>query len=132
MEDKIINFTEKELHTPFQWSVNDCNTLILQYLDEVYNKDVLKIAYKKYKTKKGAIGFQKKYPRTLSEVCIDEGAVKINSFKARSGDILVVCGKDFELGHICLGAKVLSVPENTQTEILPITDFGLFHYGLRI
>ena len=42
MKDKeTIAFVEKELDKPFAWGTNDCNTIVLKYIDEVHIHDVI-------------------------------------------------------------------------------------------
>jgi len=130
---ETIDFAHKELGKPFAWGTNDCNTLVLQYIDEVLQKDVLKKIYGKYKTKRGAIGFNKKQPYTFSDGIIKElNAVKLPPKMARTGDILIVSNKAFELGHICVGTSVLSVLEDHHTLMLRINDFDDYNWALRI
>ena len=58
--NKANNYIESKLGKPFAWGTNDCNTFIVGYFDAVLGTDLLKIIYKKYTTKLGAIRFQKK------------------------------------------------------------------------
>ena len=109
---ETIAFAQKELDTPFAWGTNDCNTLVLKYLDEVWGNDVQSMIYGKYKTKIGAI----RLPPKL----------------ARTGDILIVHTKGFEMGHICLGTKILSVIEDSKTSITRIDGFDFFNWALRV
>ena len=129
---ETIDFIEQETGNSFVWGSNDCNTFVLKYVDQVHGMDLLKKAYKKYKTKKGAISFQAKYPLPISEAIIKEGAVKIPSGMARMGDLLVKQDKGFERCHICLGTKIASVPEDQETQIQSIKDFNIFDWGIRV
>lgn len=126
-----IKFIERERLTPYQWGINDCNTLVLQYMDEVFNTKLLHKVYGKYRTKVGAIRFQKKFPFTLSEYLINAGCKKINPHKAVMGDLLIIDKGVYELGFICLGSKVASVPEDLTTDIAKIPSFNEFDWGLR-
>ncbi|QDP48589.1 MAG: hypothetical protein Unbinned4234contig1002_15 [Prokaryotic dsDNA virus sp.] len=130
-ELEIIKFAEKEYKTPFKWGVNDCNTLILKFLDEIYGWDVLDIAFERYSNRKEAIKLQKELP-TLTEVCLNNGARKIPPSRARMGDILIISKRYFELGHICLGSKVLSVIEEEISDMAFIPSFNDFDWGLRV
>jgi len=128
-----IAFAEKELHTPFAWGKNDCNTLVLKYIDEVLGKDVLNKIYGKYTTKIGAVKFNKKQKYTFSEGIIEElGAVKLPPKLARTGDILIVHSGVYEMGHICLGSQCLSVLEDGSTATAKISDFSIYDWALRI
>ena len=60
---KFNKFIEPKFNEQFAWGSNDCNTLILEYLDFMLGTETLKIAYKKYHTKFGAMKFQKKYQK---------------------------------------------------------------------
>ena len=129
---EIVAFAEKEFKTPFKWGVNDCNTLILKYLDIVHGPDVLKIALEQYSSRREAIKFQREYGQTLSELCISLGYTKIPPTRARMGDILIIKKKQFEIGHLCLGIKILSVVEDVITDMAFIPSFHEFDWGLRI
>jgi len=130
---ETIAFVQKELDTPFAWGTNDCNTLVLKYLDEVWGKDVLSMIYGKYKTKTGAIKFNAKQKYTFTDGIIEElDAVRLPPKLARTGDILIVHSKGYEMGHICTGTSVLSVPEEGKTSMIKIIDFSFYNWALRI
>ncbi len=130
---ETIAFAQKELDTPFAWGTNDCNTLVLKYLDEVWGNDVLSMIYGKYKTKIGAVKFNKKQKYTFTDGIVEElGAIRLPPKLARTGDILIVHTKGFEMGHICLGTKILSVIEDCKTSITRIDGFDFFNWALRI
>ena len=134
MKDKeTIAFVEKELDKPFAWGTNDCNTIVLKYIDEVLGHDVLHKIYGKYRTKLGAIRFNRKQNYTFSDGIIEElGAVKLPPKMARTGDILVVSDEGYELCQICLGNQYLSVLENSSTITGKIYDFSFYDWALRI
>jgi len=132
MDLETIAFVEKEKYKPFSWGVNDCHTLVLKYLDEVWGKDVHKEVFKKYNTKKEAVSYRKEYPESLSDGIIKAGATKIPPKMARMGDLLIVDHKLFQLAHICLGSQIVSVFEGSCTTIFKIVDFTLFDWALRI
>ena len=116
---ETIAFVQKELDTPFAWGTNDCNTLVLKYLDEVWGKDVLSMIYGKYKTKTGAIKFNAKQKYTFTDGIIEElDAVRLPPKLARTGDIT--------------GTSVLSVPEEGKTSMVKIIDFSFYNWALRI
>jgi|TARA_R110000824_G_C15214038_1_gene676938 hypothetical protein len=129
---ETVEFVETEMGNIFSWGKNDCNTLTLKYLDTVWGMNLHKEAYNKYKTKKGAISFQAKYPLSLSDLIIKEGAIKIPCTMSRMGDILIKQDVGFERSHICLGTKIVSVPENLETQIQNINDFNVFDWALRV
>ena len=132
-ELKVIQFAEKEYKKPFEWGKNDCNTLVLNYLDKIYLSDTfIKIAYKKYSSLKEAIKFQKEYEVRLTNFCLGLGLKKIPANKARTGDILIIEEKNFEIGHICLGSLVLSVVIDETTDMAKIPSFNEFDHGLRL
>ena len=89
---KFNKFIEPKFNEKFAWGSNDCNTLILEYLDYMLGTETLKIAYKKYHTKFGAMRFQKKYQQRVSEKCLELGLTAINPTQARHGDILIKKG----------------------------------------
>ena len=130
---ETIAFAQKELNTPFAWGTNDCNTLVLKYLDEVWGNNVLGMIYGKYKTKIGAVKFNKKQKYTFTDGIVEElGAIRLPPKLARTGDILIVHSKGFEMGHICLGSQIVSVLEGSCTTTLKIVDFAIFDWALRI
>ena len=130
---ETIEFAQKELNTPFAWGTNDCNTLVLKYLDEVWGKDVLHMIYGKYKTKIGAVKFNKKQKYSFTDGIVEElGATRLPPKLARTGDILIVHDEAFEMGHICMGTNVLSVPEDGKTSISKVLDFGFYNWSIRI
>ena len=74
---KFNKFIEPKFNEKFAWGSNDCNTLILEYLDYMLGTETLKIAYKKYHTKFGAMKFQKKYQQRVSEKCLEHSVLNI-------------------------------------------------------
>tara|TARA_R100000655_G_scaffold2180_2_gene8990 strand:+ start:80 stop:484 length:405 start_codon:yes stop_codon:yes gene_type:complete len=131
-DHETIAFIQKEKNKPFSWGVNDCHTLVLKYLDTVWDKDVHKEVFKKYKTKKQAIKYRRDYPESLTDGIIKAGATKLPPKMARMGDLLIKDHKLFQLAHICLGSQIVSVFEGGSTTIFKVVDFTLFDWALRI
>jgi len=128
---KVNKYIESKLNQPFAWGTNDCNTFVLHYLDKLLDTDLLKIAYKKYSTKLGAIKFQKKHGQKISEKCLELGMTQYHPNKAIFGDILVKHNENWDSCHICIGSKMASVDEQIGTAILPISDFNDFDSAYR-
>ena len=128
---KANEYIETQLGQPFAWGTNDCNTFILDYFDKVFGTDLLKIIYKKYSSKEGAIKFQKKFGQRISGRCLQLGLVEHHPSKAIFGDILVKHNADWDSCHICIGSKIASVDETIGTAIIPINDFNDFDTAYR-
>ena len=128
---KANEYIETQLGQPFAWGTNDCNTFILDYFDKVFGTDLLKIIYKKYSSKEGAIEFQKKFGQRISGRCLQLGLVEHHPTKAIFGDILVKHNADWDSCHICIGSKMASVDETIGTAIIPINDFNDFDTAYR-
>ena len=128
---KANEYIETQLGQPFAWGTNDCNTFILDYFDKVFGTDLLKIIYKKYSSKEGAIEFQKKFGQRISGRCLQLGLAEHHPTKAIFGDILVKHNVDWDSCHICIGSKMASVDEDIGTAIIPINDFNDFDTAYR-
>lgn len=129
---KANQYIESKLEQPFAWGTNDCNTFIVEYFDKVLGTDLLKIIYKKYSDKEGAIEFQKKFGQRISGRCLQLGFVEYHPTKAIFGDILVKHNDNWDSCHICIGSKMASVDETIGTAILPIADFNFFDSAYRL
>lgn len=129
--NKANNFIESKLGEPFAWGTNDCNTFIIEFFDKVFGTDLLKIIYKKYSSKAGAIEFQKKFGQRISGRCLELGMQQYHPTKAIFGDILVKHNKNWDSCHICIGSKIASIDEEVGTAILPIPDFNIFDSAYR-
>jgi len=129
---KFNNFIEPKLNKQFSWGENDCNTLVLEYLDYMLGTDTLNIAYQKYHTKFGAMRFQKEYQQTISEKCKELGLIELNPIKARHGDILIKHDKRWDMCHICIGTKIISIDETVGVNAVSVNDFDIFDIGYRL
>ena len=129
---ETIAFVEAEKGKPFKWGINDCNTFVLSYLDTVWGRDLLKECYGKYDSKESAVEFQQNYPLMISDAIVETGAIKIPPSLAKTGDLLVIDFKLFQLCNLCLGTNGASVEEDKQTDIFRIKEFSAFDWALRI
>ena len=102
---ETIAFVEAEKGKPFKWGSNDCNIFILKYLDTVWGRDLLKECYGKYDSKESAVEFQQNYPLMISDAIVETGATKIPPSLAKTGDLLVIDFKLFQLCNLCLGTN---------------------------
>ena len=129
---KFNKFIEPKFNEKFAWGSNDCNTLILEYLDYMLGTETLKIAYKKYHTKFGAMKFQKKYQQRVSEKCLELGLTAINPTQARHGDILIKTDPRWDMCHLSMGTKFISIDEVVGVSAVPIPDFNIFDKAFRL
>jgi hypothetical protein len=128
---KANKYIESKLNEPFAWGTNDCNTFIVEYFDKVLGTDLLKIIYKKYSDKEGAIEFQKKFGQRISGRCLQLGMTKHHPTQAIFGDVLVKHSVNWDSCHICIGSKMASVDEYVGTTIMPIYDFNFYSSAYR-
>ena len=129
--NKANNYIESKLGKPFAWGTNDCNTFIVGYFDAVLGTDLLKIIYKKYTTKLGAIRFQKKFGQRISGRCLELGMTEHHPTKATFGDILIKKNENWDSCHICIGSKIASIDENIGTAIMRINNFEDFDFAYK-
>jgi len=129
---KLNQFIEPKMCKKFAWGVNDCNTLILEYLDFMLGTETLKIAYKKYNTKAGAITFQKNYFQKVSDKCEELGLLVINPVQAQHGDILIKHDQKWDMCHLCIGTKFISIDETIGINATSILDFNFFDKAYRL
>ena len=127
----LIEYVEIKMCMPFEWGVNDCNTFAAGYLDHVKGTNWLSVFKGKYKNKFGAIRFQRKFDKTPSSVLLAEGLKKISVYEVRQGDILIKKDKIYEMAHIVINDKVVSVDEQIGTAPLPISDLKTFDVAFR-
>ena len=132
MNIQLLNeYVENKIGTPFEWGINDCNTFAAGYLDHVKGTNWLSVFKGKYKNKFGAIRFQRKFDKTPSSVLLAEGLKKISVYEVRQGDILIKKDKIYEMAHIVINDKVVSVDENFGTSIINISDLKIFNSAFR-
>ena len=128
---KANQYIESKLNEPFVWGTNDCNTFIVEYFDKVLGTDLLKIIYKKYSSKKGAIRFQKNFKQRISGRCLQLGMTQHHPTQAIFGDVLIKHNQNWDSCHICIGSKIVSVDEYLGTTIIPIYDFNFYNWAYR-
>jgi len=132
MNINILNeYVEEKMGMPFEWGTNDCNTFLAGYVDHVKGTNWLEVFKGKYKNKFGAIRFQKKYGKRPSEVLQDEGLEQISVYDVRVGDILIKKDKIYEMTHIVINNKCVSVDEEIGTAPIPISDLKTFDLAYR-
>ena len=132
MNIQLLNeYVENKIGIPFEWGINDCNTFAAGYLDHVKGTNWLSVFKGKYKNKFGAIRFQRKFDKTPSSVLLAEGLKKISVYEVRQGDILIKKDKIYEMAHIVINDKVVSVDENFGTSIMNISDLKIFNSAFR-
>ena len=91
---------------PFQWGVNDCNTLAVEWMDRVSNSDVLSSIEGKYRSFSEAIKFYEEFP-SWQAILHTLGWDQVDT--VRNGDLILRQGKSFVFAHIFLGGLAYSV-----------------------
>jgi hypothetical protein len=118
-EAQLIKLLDMAGRRRFQWGINDCNTLALEWLDKVQNKGWLKRVWGKYDDAKGAIKVARSLPRWCDGL-VEEGWIEIPHTQASVGDLAVMEDKHFDRVHIVLGPHVVSVHESLGMVKIPL------------
>lgn len=119
MEITLINMLDLAGEKPFEWGQNDCNTLALEWLDRVSDTNWLEKVKGTYSDRKTAIKVASELPK-WADGLLEEGWVEVHREDSTVGDIAIVESKHYDMGHIVMGAHMVSLHETDGMVKIPL------------
>lgn len=119
MEMELINILDRAGRHPFQWGMNDCNTLCLEWLDKLQDRGWLERVKGKYSNVREAAKFASQQPKWV-DMLSDEGWQEISRQDASVGDLAVFSDKHYDRVHIVMGAYMVSLHETDGMVKIPL------------
>jgi len=115
-EKALHQFSSSQLGKPFTWGDNDCNTLVIEWVDLLTGSNHIDEVRGQYSNKDEAIEF---YRSVKNEEDILAEFHEIDPAFISVGDILTVPFGKMLGAHICVGSRLLSVDRRHGTMLLP-------------
>ena len=109
---KLGLWLAQKRHRPFEWGRNDCNTLVLEMHDFLYDTNTLAHVYEQYRNRSGAIRFAKRFtsaPDQLQSLGYKQG------IRPTTGDVLLQDSKLYYTAWIVFGNSAYSISEESNT-----------------
>ena len=120
------NYIQSQIGKPFKWGYNDCNTFILKMVDNFYGTDYAVDIVGQYDSKSSALRFAKRIGTLRDYLPLK----KIPRKHAQTGDLILVKDKVFDMAHVCMGSKMVSVDETMGVVQMPIVDGDIYRWRL--
>ena len=106
--NKLAKYLAEKKHIKFKLSVNDCNTLVMEWHDIRFGTDKLSSILGQYNNVKERIKFSRNF--ISAETWLTSNGYKpVKS--ARDGDILVIPTKHYSIAHIVFNGSAQTFQE---------------------
>ncbi len=125
-EVEFHSYIQSQIGKPFKWGENDCNTFILKMVDYFYGTDYAIDIVGQYDSKKSALRFAKRIGNLRDYLPLK----RIPRNHAQTGDLILVKDKVFDMAHVCMGSKMVSVDETMGVIQLPMVDGDIYRWRL--
>jgi len=116
---ELINILDRAGRHPFQWGINDCNTLCLEWLDKLQDRGWLDRVKGKYSNVREAAKFASELPK-WTDGLLAEGWIEITAQEASVGDLGVVSDRLYDRVHIVMGSFMVSIHETEGMVKIPL------------
>jgi len=133
VEPQIVDGLEmwimQHSHSEFEWGWNDCNTIVVEYVDWLTGSNIMNEVRGKYYDLKTAHRFAKNY-KQLHVGLQDAGFVEVDT--PQDGDVITMVDRGLVCGHIVFNNRAHSMDMLSGYISVPLNIINLNDNNLKI